>query len=263
MKPDYIFSDTQFESELTRLKALEKVCDPLSHHLLETTGINIGWHCLEIGAGAGSIMRWMSNAVGNAGKVTAIDLNTRFIKDVSLANIEIIEADVYKANLVDRSFDLIHVRNVLIHQKNRHLLDKILELLKPQGWLVIEEPDFSIPKFIAGTPAQQQAVTKVNRAICQMFTNQGKDYALGSKLPSLLQQLGWQQIAVKNDVPISPGGSSIAELMKLSARQLTEKYLATNEVTRANLKTYCEFADSPTSWGIFLATVGVIAQKPI
>ena len=261
-KPDYIFADTQLELELTRLQALETVCDPLSHRLLRATGMTTGWHCLEVGAGAGSIMRWMSDIVGRAGKVTAIDLDTRFIKDVRLDNVEVIEADVDRVDLAPESFDLIHVRNVLIHQKDRHFLSKILQLLKPQGWLVIEEPDFSALKFTAGTQAQQQAVTKVNRAICQMFTNRGKDYALGAKLPSLLQQLNLQRIAVENDAPISPGGSDIAVLMKLSVRQLTEKYVATNKVTPAEIETYCEFADNPTSWGIFLATVGVVAQKP-
>lgn len=260
-KSDYIFADTQLQSELTRLQALETVCDPLSQRLLEATGITTNWHCLEIGAGAGSIMRWMSNKVGMSGRVTAIDMNTRFIKNVRLNNVEIIEADANRVDLAEESFDLIHVRHVLVHQQDRHLLNKILRLLKPQGWLVIEEPDFSQTKFITGTQIQQQAVTKVNLAICQMFTNQGKDYALGAKLPSLLQQLNLQQIGVENDVPISAGGSDIALLMKLSARQLTEKYLATNKVTQADIETYCEFADNPTSWGIFLATVGVVAQK--
>jgi 2-polyprenyl-3-methyl-5-hydroxy-6-metoxy-1,4-benzoquinol methylase len=239
---------------------LERVCDPASRRRILATGITTGWQCLEIGAGAGSMMRWMAEIVGAAGKVTAVDLDTRFIKDIHLPNVEVIEADINQVDLPGR-YDLIHLRYILIHLKDRAILTKLLKLLKPQGWLIIEEPDFSATRFITGTAIQQRSVERVNQAICQMFTNQGKDYALGIKLPSMLQQLGLQQIHVENDVPIAAGNSEIALVTKLSAQQLAEKYLATGKVSPSDIQTYCEFAENPTSWGIYLATVGVLAQK--
>ncbi|PSB11362.1 SAM-dependent methyltransferase [Pleurocapsa sp. CCALA 161] len=256
----YIFTNTQFKSELSRLQVLEKVCDPASHRRILATGITSGWQCLEIGAGAGSMMRWMAETVGTTGKVTAVDLNTRFIKDNDLSNVEVIEADINQVTLPG-VFDLIHMRHVLIHLKDQAILTKLLKLLKPQGWLVIEEPDFSATRFISGTPLQQQSVEKVHQAICQMFTNQGKDYALGIKLPSILQQLELQQIQVENDVSIAAGNSDIARLMKLSAQQLAEKYIATGKATLTDIQIYCQFAEDRTAWGIYLATVGVMGQK--
>jgi 2-polyprenyl-3-methyl-5-hydroxy-6-metoxy-1,4-benzoquinol methylase len=256
----YIFNNTAFESEIARLQLLEKVSDPASCQRILPTGITKGWQCLEIGAGAGSMMRWMAELVGTEGKVTAVDFDIRFIKDTNLPNVEIIEADINQVALPG-GYDLIHLRHVLIHLKDAAILTKLLKLLKPQGWLVIEEPDFSATKFISGTTIQQQSVERVHQAICQMFTNQGKDYALGIKLPSMLQQLGLQQIQVSNDVPIVAGNSEIALLMKLSAQQLADKYLATGKATLSDIQTYCEFAETPTAWGIYLATVGVVAQK--
>ena len=257
----YIFTDTQFESELVRLQGLEKVYDPASRDRLLTTGITTGWRCLEIGAGAGSMMRWMSEQVGETGQVTAIDRDTRFIKDCQLNNVEVIEADILQIAL-DKSFDLVHVRHVLVHLENQALLNKILTLLKPGGWLVIEEADFSANRFITGTPTQQRSVENINKAMQQMFTNQDKDYALGIKLPSLLQQIGFCNLQIENDVPISVGNSDVATMMKLSARQLTEQYLATGKATQTDIDLYCEFAEDPTAWAIYLATVGAIAQKP-
>ena len=104
-------------------------------------------------------------------------------------------------------------------------------------------------------------MNKINQAIDRMFANQGKDYALGLKLPSLLQQLGFQNMQIENDVPIVAGNSDIATLMKLSARQLTEKYLATGKVTQADIETYCQCTEDNTVWAIYLATVSAIAQK--
>lgn len=260
-KSTYIFTDTQFESELTRLLLLEQVFDAASRRQILATGLTEGWYCLEVGAGAGSIMNWMSQIVGTSGKVTAVDLDTRFIKDTSLSNVEVIEADINQVTLTN-SFDLIHARHILIHLENyRDTLAKMLDLLKPNGWLILEEPNFSATRFISGTEAERQAVNKVHQAICQMFTNQGKDYALGINLPPLLQQLGLQRIQVTNDAPISTGGSDIATLMKLSAFQLAEKYTATGIATLEDIKTYCQFAEKSTSWGIYLANVAIMARK--
>jgi 2-polyprenyl-3-methyl-5-hydroxy-6-metoxy-1,4-benzoquinol methylase len=261
MKSEYIFANTQFESELTRLQMVEKIFDPASRRQILATGITSGWQCLEIGAGAGSTMRWLAEIVGTEGKVTAIDLDTRFIKDTHLPNIEIIEADINQVTFANL-FDLIHLRHVLIHLENRAILTKLLKLLKPQGWLVIEEPDFSAARFISGTPRQRQSLERVNQAICQMFTNQGKDYALGIKLPQMLQQLGWQQIQVANAVPIAEGNSDIATMMKLSAMHLADQYVATGKATPTDIQTYCQFAEQETAWGIYLGTVSVLAQNP-
>ena len=138
----------------------------------------------------------------------------------------------------------------------------MLDLLKPGGWIVIEEPDFSAARAIVGEEAACQSMNRVNRGIFQMFANKGMDYALGVKLPKIFQQLGLQQLSVENDVPLSNGGSGIATVMKMSAVQLTEKYIATGEASHEDIENYCLFADDLHAWAIYYATVGVIAQKP-
>ena len=259
---EYVFIDSQFASELKRLKILEKVSDPASHRRVLATGIRKGWQCLEVGAGGGSIMAWMSEIVGESGKVVAVDVDIRFIEHTSLSNVEMIKGDIRRISLDKNSFDLIHIRNVLIHIADfQVVLSKILNWLKPNGWLIIEEPDFSAARVIHGSQDQYQAVNKVNQAIYQMFTDKGLDYSFGIKLPPLLQQLGLKQLQVENDVPISPGGSDVATMMKLSALQLAEKYMATGKATRQDIQKYCQFAENQTSWGVYLATVGVIGQK--
>ncbi|BAZ44662.1 putative methyltransferase [Chondrocystis sp. NIES-4102] len=263
VESEYIFTDTQFTSELARLKILEKISDPTSHKRISATGIDVGWQCLEIGAGAGSITYWLSSLVGSQGKITAIDIDTRFLTDTSFTNVEIIQGDINQLSLPNNCFDLIHARNILIHLVTHEaIISKMLSWLKPGGWLVLEEPDFSALKSITGTLKEHQAFEKIKKAIAQMFTNRGLDYDLGIRLPSLIQKLGLQQIQVENNVPISPGGSDVAIMMKLSAMQLAAKYIATGKTTTEDLQTYIQFAENPTTWAIYLATVGVSGQKP-
>ncbi|MGF1479699.1 MAG: class I SAM-dependent methyltransferase [Cyanophyceae cyanobacterium] len=258
----YIFTDAQQVSELERLQAIEQVFDPASRQRINATGISVEWQCLEVGAGAGSITRWLAAVVGG-GQVVAVDLDTRFLTNLQLPNVEILQADIRQASLENNTFDLVHARYVLIHISDFQVaLSRMIDLLKPGGWLVVEEPDFSAARAIAGDEAACQSVNRVNQAILQMFASRGMDYALGVHLPSHLQKLGLQQLTVENDTPLSPGGSGVATVMKLSTVQLAEKYLATGEVTPEDIKRYCQFADDQNTWAIYYATVGVIAQKP-
>jgi hypothetical protein len=94
-----------------------------------------------------------------------------------------------------------------------------------------------------------------------MFANRGMDYALGVKLPAILQELSLQQLSVENDAPLSNGGSGVATVMKMSTVQLAEKYIATGEVTHEDIEKYCLFADDRNAWAVYYATVGVTAQK--
>lgn len=55
---------SEWDREELRLKTLEEHCDPGTIGLLMTLGVQPGSRCLEVGAGAGSIARWLSTAVG-------------------------------------------------------------------------------------------------------------------------------------------------------------------------------------------------------
>jgi ubiquinone/menaquinone biosynthesis C-methylase UbiE len=257
----YVFTDSQYVKELERLQAIEQVFDPASCRRIQATGITADWRCLEVGAGAGSITLWMAAVVGENGKVVAVDLDTRFVANIQLPNVEVLEADIRYLPLENYSFDLIHARYVLIHIPDFQVaLARMLSLLKPGGWIVIEEPDFSAARAIVGDEKARQSVNRVNRAILQMFTNRNMDYALGVKLPATLQKLGLQQLSVENNTPLSNGGSGIAMVMKMSTVQLAEKYIATGEATQDDIEEYCLFSEDRNAWAIYYATIGVTAQ---
>ncbi|MBD2294195.1 class I SAM-dependent methyltransferase [Anabaena sphaerica FACHB-251] len=65
---------------------------------------------MEVGAGAGSITKWMAATVGERGKVVAVDLNTRFLSSVKSLNVEVIEAYILNIPLEHHSFDFVHAR---------------------------------------------------------------------------------------------------------------------------------------------------------
>src|SRR5262249_7966590 len=56
-----------------RFSALEKLFDAGTIQLVHERGVAEGWHCLEVGAGRGSIAAWLSERVGPTGRVIATD----------------------------------------------------------------------------------------------------------------------------------------------------------------------------------------------
>lgn len=263
-QPDYVFTSAEDQLELTRLQAIEREFDPASRRRIFATGLTAGWRCLEVGPGAGSLMRWMGERVGPSGRVVALDLSTKFLTTQCPAHVEIQQGDIRTVSLPQDSFDLVHARYVLIHLPDYEIaLSRMLAVLKPGGWIVLEEPDFSASRGIAGTAAQLAAIQHINQAIHRMYESRGMDYALGLKLLPLLQERGLCDLSMENDAPVSVGGSGLAKMMAMSARQLREKYLATGVVSDADLQRYGECAEDPQSRAVYYATVAVAGRKPV
>ena len=259
----YVFDATRDQSELKRLQAIETVFDPATKRRMTSVGIVPGWRCLEVEPGAGSILHWLADTVGNDGWVTGVDINPRFLTHRSGSNWNVIEGDIRNVELGDARFDLIHSRYVLIHLADHEAaLERMFAHLKPSGWIVLEEPDFSAARPVHGPDNLCQSAKNVNHAIMTMFTQLGMDYAIGLRLPHHLQEHGFQSLRIENDAPLVNGNTGVANIMKMSARQLREKYLATGDASEADIDAYCHFADDVNCWGIYYATIGVVAQLP-
>lgn len=263
MNSSYIFGSTQHQTELERLRAIEALFDPASRHLLTAAGITDQWHCLEIGAGAGSIAHWLRETVGPGGNVTAIDLDCRFLHDLSCANVQVIEGDFNQLNMPPESFDLVHARYVLVHMAEPNIaIDRMLQMLRPGGWIVLEEPDFSAARAATGSGDSVATFQKVREAIRVMYDAKGTDWSVGFKLPRLLQRVGCTDLYIEQEAPLSQGGTGIASMMKQSAVQLREKYLETGQATVNDLDSYAQLADNPSFWAVYYATIRVKACKP-
>src|SRR5437588_2127105 len=65
------------DHEQARLAAVEAAFDPVTECLLLEAGARSGWRCWEVGAGNGSVARWLAGVVGADGEVLATDLDDR------------------------------------------------------------------------------------------------------------------------------------------------------------------------------------------
>jgi ubiquinone/menaquinone biosynthesis C-methylase UbiE len=258
----YVFEGTRRDAELDRLRALEVVFDLTTRKRLLASGLGAGWRCLEVGAGAGSIAKWMADTVGESGHVMAVDLDTRFLSAMEKSSFEVCTADIRTASIHKESFDLVHARFVLIHVPDwLEALATMIRSLRPAGWLVLEEPDFSCSRPLAGPHELQRAFENVHKAIEVMFQQRGMNYAFGARLPALFQDGEFEEISIENDAAIVRGGSPHAKMMGMSTYQLRDKYVATGLATEQDIELYGAFAADPTCWATYHATISAAGRK--
>jgi 2-polyprenyl-3-methyl-5-hydroxy-6-metoxy-1,4-benzoquinol methylase len=257
----YLFAGESAEPELRRLRLLESVFDEDTRRWVRSAASSlVSLRCLEVGAGAGSIATWMASEVGPDGKVVALDLDTRFLRDLP-ANVAVVQSSLGTSPNPAGRFDLAHARYVLIHNADaRAVLRGMLAAVSPGGTIVVEEPDFSAAEALVGPPELKESFGKVREAIASVFASRGMTYALGRELPEIVRGEGATVDAIEYDAATARGGSPLARMMAQSAEALREKYLASGKVSAEDLSNYASFAASPDCWGLYYATVRIRAR---
>ncbi len=112
----YIAAQAPDSLERERLVLLDQGANSISMRYLQTVGLAEGWHCLDVGAGSGSLARLMAERVGPLGRVVATDINLRFLTDLKLPNVEIRQHDIVTDALETDVYDLVHCRTILGYQ---------------------------------------------------------------------------------------------------------------------------------------------------
>lgn len=255
---DYLFHRNAEDRELGRLRLIEAAVDADTIGLLEDTGVSGGWRCLELGAGAGSIAEWLGTRVGPEGLVVAVDRKASYLRRFSSSPYRVVEGD-FRTLTLDGTVDLLHARYVLIHNRqDEELLTKIRNVVKPGGYAVLEEPDFT--SALRLNPCGDEADRRVNEAICRMFTDAGLDPAYGLALPRKAEDAGFEILRARAAMHLCPGDAPIARVMAESALVLRQEYTGTGVATDEDLDRYVAHAGDARRWSVYYSTVSIIAR---
>jgi ubiquinone/menaquinone biosynthesis C-methylase UbiE len=126
--------------------------------LIERAGIKKGMNVLDLGCGSGAFTPSIARAVGEKGKVYALDIQANMLKQLErklsrpenrdVKNIKLIESNAYELPFEDSSLDLVNMVTVLpeIPDRNRALAE-VKRVLKHGGLLAVSElfPDPDYP----------------------------------------------------------------------------------------------------------------------
>jgi SAM-dependent methyltransferase len=248
---EYVYVlENEWDRAERRLRTLEATYDPVTERRLAARGVAEGWNCLEVGAGAGSITRWLSAQVGPTGTVVAADIDVRHLTDMP-GNVLVRQLDVQTEPLPENAFDLIHTRLVLNHLPEREkVLDKLIQALRPGGWLVVEEGDTFAT---GGSVDEEEDHTRAMRA-WQAAIAVAIDVDLGRRLPRMFSERGLADIGVECEVPFVEGGSPGAEFTLLTFDQMNER-AGGNLLDAETLARWKDMLGRPGRWFASLALI--------
>ncbi len=218
-----------------RMTALAALFDPGTIRHLESRGVGPGWHCLEVGGGAGSVAAWLATRVGPTGHVVVTDIDPRFLRALKLSNVEVRRHDIAKDPLPESAFDIIHVRLVLNHlPEPASVLARLLTALKPGGWLVCEDFDSeSMPPDPTVNPGERQLRTQV--AMGRLMAARGFDRRFGRRLFAHLRLQGLADVGAEARLFMVQGGSPGADLVRANCEQLRSAMIDAGEVTARDI----------------------------
>jgi SAM-dependent methyltransferase len=242
----------------TRFAALSALFDSGTRRRVLDRGLAPGWLCLEVGAGGGSIARWLSARVGAAGRVVVTDIDTRFVEELKLPNLEVLRHDITRDPLPEQAFDLVHTRMVLIHLPERdEVLRRLAAALKPGGWLVCEEFDgLSAPPDPAASPGE--AVLRMHDAMRRLNRDRHVDPRCGRLLFGRFRALGLADLGAEAHMCMVQAGSPFTTLLRASyqlrrSAMIDAGYITAEEFDRdlARMEEADFMTPSPMMWTVW------------
>jgi SAM-dependent methyltransferase len=247
----------QVQTELERLRRLEEALDPDTISLISDCKIQSDWHCLELGAGAGSIAHWLAGMCPE-GRTTAVDLDTGFLDQGTFRNLTISERDVLECDFALQSFDLIHTRMLLFHLPQREeIYRRAAEWLAPGGWLVTEEPviiddpESLYPKF-----------RKMTRAVSALLGKHGADFRWARSMPGMALRNGLADLSVSTRIMECGQGGVGDRHWTFMINQMREPLISTGLLSEEEWQEGIDCFDDPAFADISLVLVSVAARRP-
>ncbi|MCA1846949.1 MAG: class I SAM-dependent methyltransferase, partial [Actinobacteria bacterium] len=240
-----------------RLSLIETVYDIGTTSCLTALGVDAGWRCLEIGAGGGSIARWLCDRVGPTGSVAAVDLEPKFLEADPRPNLEIHRGDIIADGIPGDGYDLVHARFLFMHLPDRErLIADAAGRLRPGGVILLEEADMSFVEAAGASP-----FAEVWAASAALSAKTGGDWYWAAKLPMCLAACGLEDVRGIFDGQILPGQSPWAELTQLTFEQLTPQLVADGHPPELMASAIAELSDT-TRWFPMANVVRCWGRRP-
>jgi len=132
-------------SELDRLLIQARAWAPAATSLLDQLGVGPGWACADLGCGPIGILDLLARRVGRRGRVVGVDRQPAALLAAleatrRLPNVTLVPAALPATGLPRGSFDFVHARFVGQETGAGPLVDEMLALVRPGGWIALEEP---------------------------------------------------------------------------------------------------------------------------
>jgi SAM-dependent methyltransferase len=181
--------------ELERYRMMAEVARESEADLWDTAGIRPGAVVADVGCGPGGMFPALVAAVGDAGRVVAVDGDpeavaaARALVDANgwdNVSVEVGRAD--STGIEPGSVDVVNMRHVLAHNgpREQQIVDHLATLVKPGGSVYLVD----VYGAALYTKPEDPDVTELNDAYTRFHAERGNDLKTGTRLDDLLRAAG-------------------------------------------------------------------------
>jgi len=223
----YSFDNDDPES-VGRHSHLSSMLDEFTCGRLAGLGALTGRRCLEVGAGGGSVARWLAGRAGPTGRVLATDLNIRHIP--AGAGYSVLQHDLVTEPVPAGPWDLIHARLVLLHIPQRaEILTRLAAALAPGGALVLEEWATEFANLCLAAPDRETAELidhYQDVLVHRVLPARGNDPTWAGRVHESMLAAGLVDVDTAIHARSWPGGTPGALLIAVNVAQLRDEFIA-------------------------------------
>jgi SAM-dependent methyltransferase len=259
----YFATDSHDAFERERLALLTQIADPITTRRLADLGVAPRWRCLDVGAGDGSVARWLAARVGPEGRVVATDLNPRFLAGHGLPNLEIRRHDILEDELETARYDLVHCRFLLMHLADPlRALDRMAAAVRPGGWLIVEDADSgSFGSADAGHSRSAEFDRRTRAVHLAVQAMEMIDSTFARRLCALVEGLGLREVGCDGATIIGRGGGPAARKLQMTFQLLRGPLVASGALTRSDFDELHETLHDPTFYFIHQTNFGAWGRR--
>ncbi|KIZ15550.1 class I SAM-dependent methyltransferase [Streptomyces natalensis] len=232
--------------------------DEVSTARLTALGAGPGWHCLDVGAGTGTVARWLLESA-DVTSVLAVDRDTRFLPTGRPPGLVARTADITAPDFDPGRFHLVHARFVLMHLRSwRRMIARLGSLLVPGGVLVLSD---AVDLTTATAPATPY--TAVMRAMWQALRQSiGTDISWVPDYPYFLLEEGLRSVAAEIHVPPLVPDSPLNRFWADTWERTRDAILATGQVDEPQIELARHALSSSESAGLSPGMLTTWGWKP-
>jgi hypothetical protein len=202
--------------------------------------------------------------VGPEGRVTATDLDTRFLVGHGLPNLEVRRHDLSADDLEADDYDLVHCRFVLMHlPEPLRALQRLTAAVRRGGWLLVEEMDMS--SFGAADPAHPRAADfdRRMRALHAALQATGTiNPYFGRRLPALVEGQGFRELGRDAATFTGRGGDLLARNRRMHCQLLRSRFVADGVLTETDFDELDRALDDRSFWFVGFTSFGAWGRRP-
>ncbi|HSL07476.1 MAG TPA: methyltransferase domain-containing protein [Pseudonocardiaceae bacterium] len=223
----YVFAQ-EWDRERKRLAGIEAAADLISSDVLARLGVGPGWRCAEVGAGGGSLARWLADRVGDTGQVVATDLDPGYLEAIEAPNVQVLQHDLTVDDRPGEPYDLVHTRLVIEHLPDPvGAVTRLAGWVRPGGWLVVEAGDWSTRYEITSS----EVFDAVLVAVQKFLASAGFAPMFGRRLPVLFRDHGLVDVGCEARSRMLRGGTPEMEFFTLTIERARTAMVAADLIS--------------------------------